>query len=100
MESADYVILYVRDHDGISDLCDCRYGAKAAVCGQAGEVVGKIVYLRLTYHFGPQKISMYLKRYHDIQLVTERRCIRSRPRADVLETEELGLLRVKSNDPL
>jgi transposase InsO family protein len=36
----------------------------------SGEVVGKIVYLRGTYHFGPQKISMYLKRYHDIQLST------------------------------
>src|SRR3990170_4679459 len=33
-----------------------------------GEVVGKIVHLRKTYHFGPQKISMYLKRYHDIQI--------------------------------
>jgi len=33
-----------------------------------GEVVGKIVHLRKTYHFGPQKISMYLKRYHDVQI--------------------------------
>ena len=32
------------------------------------EVVGKIVYLRLNYHFGPLKISMYLKRYHDITI--------------------------------
>ena len=32
------------------------------------EVVGKIVYLRQHYHFGPQKISMYLKRYHDIEI--------------------------------
>ena len=30
------------------------------------EVVGKIVYLRQSYHFGPQKIAMYLKRYHDV----------------------------------
>jgi transposase InsO family protein len=30
------------------------------------EVVGKIIYLRQHYHFGPQKISMYLRRYHDI----------------------------------
>jgi transposase InsO family protein len=36
----------------------------------SGEVVGKIVYLRKTYHFGPQKISMYLRRYHDLQLST------------------------------
>src|SRR5580704_14931938 len=26
------------------------------------EVVGKILYLRQNYHFGPQKISMYLRR--------------------------------------
>jgi transposase InsO family protein len=32
------------------------------------EVVGKIIYLRQTYHFGPHKIAMYLKRYHDIAL--------------------------------
>jgi transposase InsO family protein len=32
------------------------------------EVVGKIIYLRQTYHFGPHKIAMYLKRYHDIEL--------------------------------
>jgi transposase InsO family protein len=32
------------------------------------EVVGKIIYLRQHYHFGPLKISMYLKRYHDIDI--------------------------------
>jgi transposase InsO family protein len=32
------------------------------------EVVGKIVYLRQNYHFGPHKIAMYLKRYHDVQV--------------------------------
>ena len=32
------------------------------------EVVGKIIYLRQHYHFGPLKISMYLKRYHDIEI--------------------------------
>lgn len=32
------------------------------------EVVAKIVYLRRYYHFGPLKISMYLKRYHDIEI--------------------------------
>jgi transposase InsO family protein len=32
------------------------------------EVVGKIIYLRQTYHFGPHKIVMYLQRYHDIEL--------------------------------
>ena len=32
------------------------------------EVVGKIIYLRQHYHFGPLKISMYLKRYHYIEI--------------------------------
>ena len=32
------------------------------------EVVGKITYLRQSYHFGPHKIAMYLKRYHDVQI--------------------------------
>jgi transposase InsO family protein len=32
------------------------------------EVVGKIVYLRQHYHFGPTKIAMYLKRYHDVEV--------------------------------
>jgi transposase InsO family protein len=32
------------------------------------EVVGKIVYLRQHYHFGPLKISMYLRRYHDVEI--------------------------------
>jgi transposase InsO family protein len=32
------------------------------------EVVGKILYLRQNYHFGPAKISMYLARYHDVTI--------------------------------
>jgi transposase InsO family protein len=32
------------------------------------EVVGKIIYLRQNYHFGPHKIAMYLKRYHEIDI--------------------------------
>jgi transposase len=31
------------------------------------DVVGKIVYLRQNYHFGPA-IAMYLKRYHDVSI--------------------------------
>ena len=34
------------------------------------DVVAKIIYLRQNYHFGPQKIQMYLKRYHDIEIST------------------------------
>jgi transposase InsO family protein len=32
------------------------------------EVLAKLLYLRQTYHFGPDKIAMYLDRYHDIQI--------------------------------
>src|SRR5215203_7377778 len=32
------------------------------------EVVGKIIYLRQHYHFGPAKIAMYLQRYHDVAI--------------------------------
>ena len=32
------------------------------------EGVGKIIYLRQNYHFGPDKIAMSLKRYHDIAI--------------------------------
>ncbi len=28
----------------------------------------KILHLRKTYHFGPERIAMYLKRYHDIKI--------------------------------
>jgi transposase-like protein len=31
-------------------------------------VVGKILYLRQNYHFGPGKIAMYLARYHDVSI--------------------------------
>jgi len=31
-------------------------------------VVGKIIYLRQNYHFGPGKISMYLQRYHQVKI--------------------------------
>jgi transposase len=32
------------------------------------DVVGKILYLRKDYHFGPAKIAMYLERYHDVEI--------------------------------
>ena len=32
------------------------------------EVVERIIYLRANYHFGPEKIQMYLERYHDIAI--------------------------------
>jgi transposase InsO family protein len=70
---------------GISRQCFYKWRRRYEELGEAGlrdgssrphhcphetptEVVGKIVYLRQHYHFGPLKISMYLKRYHDIEI--------------------------------
>jgi hypothetical protein len=35
-------------------------------------VVGKIIHLRENSHFGPTKISMYLKLYHDVAVSSSR----------------------------
>lgn len=44
------------------------------------EVVSKVIYLRENYHFGPSRISGYLKRYHQIQIAhsTVHRILQSR----------------------
>ena len=70
---------------GISRQCFYKWKRRYDELGEAGlrdassaplrspnqtkaEVVGKIIYLRSSYHFGPQKIAMYLRRYHDIEI--------------------------------
>ncbi len=45
--------------------CGTGRRARSQPPATSAEVVGKIIYLRQNYHFGPQKIAMYLKRYHD-----------------------------------
>lgn len=47
--------------DGSSAPLHCPHATTA-------DVVGKIIYLRENYHFGPHKIAMYLARYHDITM--------------------------------
>ena len=51
--------------DGLRDRSSRPHHSPRAT---KSEVVAKIVYLRQHYHFGPLKISMYLKRYHDIEI--------------------------------
>ncbi|OPZ23993.1 MAG: Integrase core domain protein [bacterium ADurb.BinA186] len=53
---------------GIDGLEDCSSRPLHSPRATEAEVVAKIVYLRETYHFGPWKIQMYLKRYHDIEI--------------------------------
>lgn len=58
------------EEEGLSGLRDRSRRPKSSPSATPTEVVGKVIYLRTNYHFGPQKISMYLKRYHDIEVST------------------------------
>jgi len=53
---------------GITALRDGSSRPHTSPRATSADVVGKIVYLRQTYHFGPHKIAMYLERYHDLEL--------------------------------
>ena len=56
------------DQHGLDGLRDRSHRPQVSPNATRTEVVGKIIYLRQHYHFGPAKIAMYLKRYHDIQI--------------------------------
>ena len=53
---------------GIEGLKDRSTKPLTSPRATQSEVVGKILYLRQNYHFGPNKIRMYLKRYHDVEI--------------------------------
>jgi transposase len=54
--------------EGRDGLAERSKAPKFSPRATNSEVVGKIIYLRQNYHFGPQKIAMYLKRYHDVSI--------------------------------
>jgi transposase InsO family protein len=56
------------DAHGLDGLRDRSHRPQVSPNATRTEVVGKTIYLRQHDHFGPAKIAMYLKRYHDIQL--------------------------------
>jgi transposase InsO family protein len=56
------------DQHGLDGLRDRAHRPQVSPNATRTEVVGKIIYLRQHYHFGPAKIAMYLRRYHDIQI--------------------------------
>jgi transposase len=56
------------DQHGLDRLRDRAHRPRVCPNQTRTEVVGKIIYLRQHYHFGPAKIAMYLRRYHDIQI--------------------------------
>jgi transposase len=65
---AYYIWLRRYQEHGLEGLRDRSRRPHVSPNATRAEVVGMIVYLRQTYHFGPHKIAMYLKRYHDIQI--------------------------------
>jgi transposase InsO family protein len=56
------------DELGLAGLKDLSRRPKVSPNATHVDVVGKILHLRQHYHFGPAKIAMYLKRYHDVSL--------------------------------
>jgi transposase InsO family protein len=55
---------------GVEGLINKKPGLIPGTCPWRiqGETEEKILYLRKTYHFGPQRISWYLERYHGIKV--------------------------------
>ena len=51
--------------DGLRDRSSKPHHSPTAT---KAEVVERIVHLRQSYHFGPARIAMYLKRYHDVEI--------------------------------
>jgi transposase len=56
------------DELGLEGLKDRSRRPRVSPNATHVDVVGKILYLRQHYHFGPAKIAMYLKRYHDVSI--------------------------------
>jgi transposase InsO family protein len=54
--------------DGVDGLRDRSKRPLVSPRATHVEVVGKIIYLRQHYHFGPARIAMYLRRYHDVTI--------------------------------
>jgi transposase len=61
-----YTWLRRYEADGVDGLRDRSKRPRNSPNATRAEVIDKIVHLRQHYHFGPAKIAMYLKRYHDI----------------------------------
>jgi transposase InsO family protein len=56
--------------DGLEGLKDRSHRPLHSPRATQAEVVEKIVWLGKHYHFGPDKIAMYLARYHDVTIST------------------------------
>ena len=56
--------------DGLEGLKDRSHRPHHSPNITQAEVIEKIIWLRKHYHFGPDKIAMYLARYHDVTIST------------------------------
>jgi transposase InsO family protein len=63
-----YAWLRRYEEKGLEGLRDRSSRPHVSPNATSAEVVGKIIYLRQSYHFGPEKISMYLRRYHELSI--------------------------------
>lgn len=61
-----YTWLRRYEAEGVDGLRDRSRRPRTSPNATRAEVVDKIIHLRRTYHFGPGKIAMYLRRYHDV----------------------------------
>jgi hypothetical protein len=63
-----YTWLRRYEADGVDGLRDQSKRPRTSPNATRVEVVEKIIHLRQHYYFGPGKIQVYLKRYHDVQI--------------------------------
>ena len=63
-----YIWLRRFEEKGLEGLRDKSSRPHVSPNATNAEVVGKIIYLRQNYHFGPHKIAMYLQRYHEVTI--------------------------------
>nr|WP_324199152.1 helix-turn-helix domain-containing protein [Nocardia amamiensis] len=63
-----YTWLRRYETEGVDGLRDRSRRPRTSPTATRAEVIEKRIHLRQHYHFGPDKIRMYLQRYHDIEI--------------------------------
>jgi len=56
------------EEHGEIGLCDRSRAPHRSANATPANVIGKILYLRKKYHFGPERIARYLQRYHQVSI--------------------------------
>ena len=63
-----YIWLRRYQEKGLAGLHELSRRPHSCPNATSSDVIGKVIHLRQNYHMGPAKISMYLKRYHDVDV--------------------------------